>query len=839
MSKRNTQNIQIGIDLGTTNSEIAINKDGNVELVKNIFGDEYTPSVFGVDKAKNKVVGKRAYEKLYKDVSNDEFLNNKAEIKRLMGTAESVNFPRINQDMAPEEISAEILKSLKSDVSRKYSDFEMRAAVITVPAYFSVLQSEATKRAGNLAGFEYVVLLQEPIAAAMAYGFMNEKNENWIIYDLGGGTFDVALISSKDGALSVLSHNGNNFLGGKDFDWLVVDKIIVPAILEKHEIKDFNRGNSKFKSVFAKLKYVAENAKMYLSQYEKTNLEIERIGDDESGNEIYVTVELTRKGLEQLIKPEIDKTIELTKEVIEESGVKQSTIHKIVLVGGSTQIPYIKDRLTREFKITVDSSVDPLTVVARGACIFAASQQIPKEFLNKSKKVTADTKTLTLYYESLASEEEQTVTGVVEELKNSDDEYYIQIQSEGRFYSGSKIKLKGGKFFDTIVLEPQKTNLFWIFLFDKDGNTIPIDPDSFTITHGLSVTGAPISHSIGVAVAKGNENDGFALTNIFEPFFEKNSILPLRDTKSYKTTKKLEKGDTENVLPIKVYEGESKTPEQNNFICDLEITGKNLPYDLPEGTEVEITIEINESREVTVEAFIPTIDLSLNARSTIYDEGIDLKKIEGDLNLQRDRIKNIESNCTTEEKNRLSNDVQSLDTSINNANVDQDEKMKANKQLKDLKIKIDKIEADKKLPQLVEEFNKNITDVQGFVESQDDEKEKDQDTKNLELLKEGGEKAIENKEKHMLIRVNEQIKELGMQVLLRNPASWTYQFEKLTTENHTFLNEKEASYFITKGKRAIELGDVDELKQSVRGLMQLLPPKEQETFRGDISGITH
>src|ERR1700743_774502 len=160
------ENIQIGIDLGTTNSEIAINKNGKPEIVKNVFGDEYMPSVFGIDKSKNKVVGKRAYERLYKDGSKEEFNNNKAEIKRLMGTSEAVSFQRMDAKMSPEEISAEILKSLKEDVVRKYPDFNTTAAVITVPASFSVLQSEATKRAGNLAGFKYVVLLQEPIAAA-------------------------------------------------------------------------------------------------------------------------------------------------------------------------------------------------------------------------------------------------------------------------------------------------------------------------------------------------------------------------------------------------------------------------------------------------------------------------------------------------------------------------------------------------------------------------------------------------------------------------------------------------------------------------------------------------
>ena len=256
----NQQNIQIGIDLGTTNSSVAINNNGAVEIIKKQAGGvEYTPSIFGFDKAKNKVVGQKAYEYFYKNASEEEIKNYKPEVKRLMGTSDTFHFERVDIKMSPEEISAEILKSLKEDILRKYPDFNTIAAVITVPAAFSVLQSEATKRAGNLAGFKHVVLLQEPIAAAVAYGFSNTKNENWLIYDFGGGTFDVALIASKDRALSVLSHNGDNFLGGKDFDSKIVDKVIVPKILEKFSIKNFNKGNEKYRG-FLSIKIFCRNS---------------------------------------------------------------------------------------------------------------------------------------------------------------------------------------------------------------------------------------------------------------------------------------------------------------------------------------------------------------------------------------------------------------------------------------------------------------------------------------------------------------------------------------------------------------------------------------------------
>ncbi len=835
------QSIQIGIDLGTTNSEIAINKNGKIEIVKNVFGDEYTPSVFGIDKSKNKVVGKRAYERLYKDASEEEFKNNKAEVKRLMGTSETVLFERSKDELNAEEISAEILKSLKEDILRKQPDFDTVAAVITVPAYFSVLQAEATKRAGNLAGFDHVVLLQEPIAAAISYGFMNSKNENWLIYDLGGGTFDVALISAKDGLLSVLSHNGDNFLGGKDFDWLIVDKIILPPILEKYSLTEFNRGNDKYRSVFAKLKYIAENAKIYLSQYDKTVIEVDGIGKDDSGEEIYLSLDFTRKEFEKLIKPMVDRTIELSREALKDSSIKSSSVGKIILVGGPTQIPYIKERLESDLKIDVDSSVDPLTVVARGACVFAMSQKIPKELQEKkNKKTTKGTMTLNLNYETLTAETEETISGIVEELKDSESEqaYYIQLQSDSGLYSGSKIKLKGGKFFETVTIEPNKPNIFWIYLFDDKGNSVPVDQDSLTITHGLSVSGAPMPHSIGIALAKRDLKSGFVMVEIFEKIFEKGAILPLKKTEIFKTARRLHKNENDNPLWIRVGEGESEIPDRNVFICELGIKGSDLPYDLPEGTDIEITVEVNESREIFVTAYIPLIDLTLNARSTFKDEIIDISDVETEFDSQIERARTIEDNCSNEEKAKIDTNIQSVSSSLKNARLDEDEKRKANKQLKDLKIVLDKVEKDKEMPQLIKEFHTNVAKTLELVNEYGDEKERKSSNEELDKMKSEGERAIKDNDKTLLIRVNEQVKDLGTKAVYSNPSTWAYHFQQLTKGDKKFTNEKEAQYYTEKGNRAVETGDVDELKRCVRNLTSLLPQEEQKMIRSNLSGIT-
>lgn len=835
-----TQNIQIGIDLGTTNSEVAVNNKGNIEIVKNIFNDEYTPSVFGFGKSKNKVVGKVSYERLYKDPSPEEFLNNKGEVKRLMGTSETINFPRVNEDMTPEQISSEILISLKEDVARKYKDIPNIGVVITVPAYFSVLQAEATKRAGNLAGFKHVVLIQEPIAAAMAYGFMNSRNENWLVYDLGGGTFDVALISSKDGSLSVLGHNGDNFLGGKNFDLEIVDKIIVPEILKKYTIKDFNRGNIKYGTEFAKLKGQAEKAKIYLSQQEETVIEIENFKDD-LGEEVYLNIPFSRKKFEGLIKTFVDKTIELSKETIKESGINHSSIAKIILVGGPTVIPYIQKRLESELKIEVDKSSDPLTVVARGACIYGISQKIPKELLEQKENKNKSEMSLQLNYDTLTSETEEMVVGVIDELKEIDDEYYIQIQSEGGFFSGSKQKIKNGKFKEIVTLEPNKTNLFWIYLFDHKGNPILLDTDSFQITHGLSVSGSPIAHSIGVGVARRNYTGGktTSLVEQFDVYFERNSILPLKDTKSYRTVKKLVKGDKNNALPIKVREGESSNPDQNEFLCDLKLTGENLPYDLPEGSEIEVTISMNESREVTVEAFIPSIDLTFNVRGTDHAETLDIEKMEGQFNIQSERAEKLEKTCTPEEKSKLNNLIKSLGISLGAGKVDEEEKRKADKELRDLKNKLDQMEQIKELPQLKIEFNELTTSMNQIIDEVGSQKDKQIHEDQLKILKTEGYTAIENEDKILLSRIVEQLKELKNKILFSNPAMWLHSFNQLIQEDHEWISDKEAQYYLQKGQRAIETGDTDELQRCVRSLLLLLPVSEQAEVKNSMSGITN
>ena len=252
--------IDYGIDLGTTNSSIAVLAGTVPEVVPNKDGSVMTPSAIWFDKRGKQYVGKDA-----KARSLDDEENAAVEFKLRMGENWRKTFRRTGKQMLPEELSAEVLKSLKADVHTNKGE-DIKAAVVTVPAAFELPQCEATRRAAVLAGFSLSPLLQEPVAAALAYGFQSASNKVfWLVYDFGGGTFDAAVIQVRDGVIQVVNQAGDNYLGGKNIDWDIVEKLLIPHLLRRRHLDDFNRTNSKWRSAIAKLKYCAEEAKIQVS----------------------------------------------------------------------------------------------------------------------------------------------------------------------------------------------------------------------------------------------------------------------------------------------------------------------------------------------------------------------------------------------------------------------------------------------------------------------------------------------------------------------------------------------------------------------------------------------
>lgn len=307
----------IGIDLGTSNSAIVGNDDGLLRVFKASDGADVLPSAIYFAKGGNKFVGKRAYEQLAS--APDDVAR---EFKRLMGTNGSISLLAASIELTPEDCSAEIIETLVRQAKSERGDFDIEGAVVTIPAAFNQLQSEATIRAAHQAGLERVALLQEPIAAAMAsLAAAANKNALFLVYDIGGGTFDVALVQSIGGAVHVLAHEGINMLGGTDFDRMLVNAFVRPSLSNEFSLPADYQKNPRYRRLIGLARHAAEKAKIELStQYRAVIFagEDEIRVTDENGEDVYLSVEVDRTELETLIAERVDETIDLCRKLLKE-----------------------------------------------------------------------------------------------------------------------------------------------------------------------------------------------------------------------------------------------------------------------------------------------------------------------------------------------------------------------------------------------------------------------------------------------------------------------------------------------------------------------------------------
>ena len=343
----------IGIDLGTTNSCVCVYEGGEAKVIANAEGGRTTPSVVAF-KNGEMLVGSKAK---HQAVINPETISS---IKRLMGTNEKVKAN--GKNYSPEEVSAMILGDLKK-TAESYLGEDVKEAVITVPAYFNDAQRQATKNAGKIAGLDVKRIINEPTAAALAYGLdKQDKNEKILVYDLGGGTFDVSILELGDGVFEVLSTSGNNHLGGDDFDNKLVDYII--ESINKEEKVDL----SKDKMAMQRIKEAAEQAKKDLSSMTSTQISLPFIAQVD-GAPVNFEMDITRAKFEELTRDLIDSTLEPVRKALKDAKLTKKDIDKVLLVGGSTRIPRVQELIKEELGKEPSKGVNPDEVVAMGAAI--------------------------------------------------------------------------------------------------------------------------------------------------------------------------------------------------------------------------------------------------------------------------------------------------------------------------------------------------------------------------------------------------------------------------------------------------------------------------------------
>ena len=344
----------IGIDLGTTNSCVAVMEGGQPTVIANSEGARTTPSVVAFTKSGERLVGETAKRQAVTNVDGTVI-----SIKRHMG--ENYKFNYDGKGFSPQEISAMILQKLKKD-AESYIGEEVKEAVITVPAYFSDAQRQATKDAGKIAGLDVKRIINEPTAAALAYGLDNEKEQKIMVYDLGGGTFDVSIIDIGDGVIEVLATSGNNHLGGDDFDQRVMDYLVA-------EFKTANGIDlSADKMAMQRIKEAAEKAKKELSSSTTTNINLPYITADATGPK-HLDVTLTRAKFDELTHDLVDATIVPVQNALKDADLDASEIDKVLLVGGSTRIPAVQDEVQKIMGKEPFKGINPDECVAIGASI--------------------------------------------------------------------------------------------------------------------------------------------------------------------------------------------------------------------------------------------------------------------------------------------------------------------------------------------------------------------------------------------------------------------------------------------------------------------------------------
>lgn len=588
--------INFGIDLGTSNSLVAKFDKGNVEVFKNPNGFKETlPSVVGFRNDRI-LIGDQARTYLQRDPKSVV-----SRFKRKMGTSETFKIKSINASKSPVELSAYVLKELKTFV---HSGEQVDAAVITIPASFDTVQSNATKDAGKLAGFSTVVLLQEPIAASLAYANKEKnvdlKNSQWLVYDLGGGTFDVALVKIVEGELTVLDHEGDNYLGGTDIDALMVERILVPELERRGEfanlLTEMKSESGRYNKLWHMLLLLAETAKVELSTKSSAEVDLGTIGDleDDNGKSIEAIIDITRSEFESVIKSVVESTIERMKQILTRNSLQPADLKFILMVGGSTFIPYVRKRVEEVMGIPVNTSIDPTNAITVGAAYFAGTKE--KGQVESALPKTQSVLRIRASYQKTSQEMEETFTAKIEGALEGLQ--YRIVSDDGSFDSG--LKNLSSRIVEDLMLREGSFNLFTLKIVDKLGNTVPIDFEPIQIAQGrYSVAGQMLPDDISLV-----KDDLAARDTRLELLFAKNSILPSKAKKTVEVASTIVKSSN-NSITIMVVEGPAERHSSTNKpIGELVISGGQLTKDLIKGTDIDLRFEISESRDVTVSAFL-------------------------------------------------------------------------------------------------------------------------------------------------------------------------------------------------------------------------------------------
>lgn len=610
----------LGIDLGTSNSAIVGNDGAGLRLFKTSDGRDVLPSVIYVDKRGHRFVGSKAYDQALLAPQNVA-----QGFKRLMGTKTPLHMDAADLDIEPEEASAEVIRTLLTQARAEAGDFPLEGSVVTVPAAFNQMQSEATIRAAQRAGLQNVGLLQEPIAAALAsLERASSKDGQFLVYDLGGGTFDVALVQSIKGAVTILAHEGINMLGGRDFDKTILNSVIRPWLLSTYDLADDFQKQKEFQRLVRLAQLKGEQAKIELSTRETATIfvsEDEARASDRQGEDIYIEVELSRAQLNQLVEERIGESIQLCRKILSDNGLTNDDVDRVVLIGGPSKMPAVRERVPLELGIPVDLNTDPMTAVARGAAIYAEGRVWSGE--SSSKKSNLDSKQTSgaikvkYDYEARTAADQVRVKATVTEGDATG--YRISALTEDGRESGEK-DLSATPSFKVSLTKPG-VNVVRMRVLDASGAPSAEASADLSITRTVaSSAGKPATQTIAVKMRTGSDE---LARNHLEPLVRKGDVLPCQGVKPFRAAKALAPTSNDHIA-VELFQQEHGVlePELNLFIGSVTIPASILDehQQVRQGDEILVHWNVDENGLLKCSVEAPSVGVHVTDYQFYVDQ---------------------------------------------------------------------------------------------------------------------------------------------------------------------------------------------------------------------------
>lgn len=611
--------IDYGIDLGTTNSSICRMEKGEPVVIKTDTLKDTLPSCVSINKKGSIKVGDGAYNTMKSDKRRAtkswkaEASNTYIEFKRTMGTDTKYVCSNIGREYSSEELSSEVLKTLKSFVT----DEVFRSVVITVPAKFTVGQKTATIEAAKMAGFDHCELLQEPIAASFAYGLSSEqKNGIWMVFDFGGGTFDAALLKVEDGIMQVFDTAGDNYLGGKDLDAAIVENIIIPYLKENYSIEGILADKEKNVVLRDAMKTYAEDVKNQLSFKDSEDIlsNLGDLGEDEDGEEIELDLTVTQKQVFDAMRPVFQKAVDVCKDLMKRNNLKDSDLNKLILVGGPTHSPLIRQMLREQITPNVDTSIDPMTAVATGAALYAST----KDAEVKDSDIEIDTIKLDIGYEAMSVEQTEWISVKLDKAGSGSScptKVMVELVRGDNAWSSGKTEIdEMGNVIEANLVEG-RPNAFSVVCYNEKGDQLSCFPSEITIIQGAKPSSAPLPYNIGIAIWDDHKEKAVfkAATGL-----EKNKPVPaVGVVNGLSTSKQLRPGLASDLLTVPIYQCEDdpkvgRTAALYEYVADVIVTGEEVESLIPENSPVDITLKVDSSEQMTMDIYFPSADFTIS-----------------------------------------------------------------------------------------------------------------------------------------------------------------------------------------------------------------------------------